>query len=58
MKGKRAPSFGIGKGPKLAPDFTTRRIVPGPGNYDYDIKNKTFSGVSFAKALRAKDSSY
>ena len=30
-KGKRAPSFAIGTGPKQAKDLTSRRIVPGPG---------------------------
>ncbi len=40
----------MGSGPKAATDLTTRRIVPGPGNYD--IKSKNASSVAFGKATR------
>lgn len=43
----------IGSGPKAEVDLTTRRIVPGPGNYDVKIMSR--SGVSFGKSLRKPD---
>ena len=43
-KSKRAPSYAIGSGPKAEIDLTTRRIVPGPGQYDFKQANKTFNG--------------
>lgn len=49
-KGKKAPSFVIGSAPKNEQDLTTRRIVPGPGNYD--VKNLSKSGITFGKDLR------
>ena len=55
FKGKRAPSFRVGTGPKAEIDMTTRRIVPGPGNYDTSkmyILNKSVGGVSFGKSIR------
>jgi hypothetical protein len=51
-KGKRAPSFIIGSGPKAEVDLTTRRIVPGPGNYNVKMLSK--SGISFTKSMRDK----
>jgi hypothetical protein len=42
-------------GPKFEVDMSTKRLVPGPGNYNdvgYKTLSKTMSGVSFAKALR------
>ena len=52
-KGKRAPSFAIGSGPKTERDLTTRRIVPGPGQYNYNTVNRTYTGASFTKAERS-----
>lgn len=49
-KGKRPPSYVIGSGPKSEQDLTTRRIVPGPGNYDIKMLSK--NGISFGKAIR------
>ena len=40
----------IGSGPKSEVDLTTRRIVPGPGNYNIKLMSK--SGISFGKSLR------
>jgi hypothetical protein len=51
-KNKRAPSYGMGSGPKHEIDLSTRRIVPGPGNYDSELRNSQFGGISFAKAIR------
>lgn len=42
---KKQPSFVFGHGPKTARDLTSRRIVPGPGTYDF--KDKSSIAVSF-----------
>ena len=38
MKGKKAPAYGIGTGPKCEEDLTSKRVVPGPGMYDQKLK--------------------
>ena len=46
------PSFVFGSGPKTHRDLTTRRIVPGPGTYNYNSKEVNQSGVTFTHAKR------
>lgn len=47
---KKDPAFAFGNGPKTARDLTSRRIVPGPGAYDF--KNKSSLAVSFTHSQR------
>ena len=49
FKSKRAPSYGIGSGPKTSRDLTTRRIVPGPGNYACADTQPNLQGTVFGK---------
>ena len=50
MKAKKTPGIVMGSDSKVARDLTTRKIVPGPGNYN--PQKKDHSGVVFGRAYR------
>ena len=52
---KREPSIVFGKGDRLEKDISTRRIVPGPGQYT--IENREKRGVVIGRSLRSTFSS-
>jgi hypothetical protein len=47
---QKSPSYGLGTGPKQVVDLSTRRIVPGPGQYQ--PVNKSAGGVVFGRSIR------
>ncbi len=53
IKAKNLPRCVIGRGPQRHVDMTTRREVPGPGNYD--IKGANSTGVKFGRDYRGRD---
>ena len=55
VKSKKAPSFVFGSGPKTARDLTSRRLVPGPGAYDYKLLGKSVTGISFTHDKKSRE---
>ena len=47
---KREPCIIFGRSEKLENDMSTRRIVPGPGQYSYQSRER--KGVIIGKSLR------